>query len=685
MARIPLGNFGSAQPARAPQVRIADTSAANRAMQDLAGAGVQLGLTMQAEALREQRDEQQKQTAAAEAARRANDTLALQTAHEGLLDLAAEMDEGVQRGDVPKDKAREEWAKRSGEITSKALESVSAESKTIAQAKLSGLGGRLNRSIDKAIEKRNRQEVTASFDGILENASRGYGRDPAAMQALVNNAAQSLGPQSLYSPEQIQRKVQIWGEQSQRNSALTTLAAVERDAKGLQTLAASIKDPEQYAMLTPEARLDLSNRVADAQFRLQREADAARERALREQAARLQRAEASFTAAQGMALAGVLSDEYRQRVMNEVAGTPFATAFAQLVQTQREAGAFAQQPLVVQQATVDSLRARFTTNASPELKKQLDQAEAVLRRTNADVQEDALGAFAQRTGETVRPLNFAGGLQGLPQQMAARVAQAGRAKSFAGRAVSPLLPGEVDTFAQMLNNVPEGQFGAFVATMAQVVPPDQVQAIARQIDPKNKALALALAAGADTTTHGRTVAELMRTGARVMADAKERPGGKGDMVRQQNRARVLEYLDGEDGRSGALTGEARSNVAEAAMLILEARAAGGERFKAEEAVNLALGGRVIERNGVRLPVRGSDMDESEFTRRLQQYPQAAIAAQAKDGKVYLRDKAVSLDVFAEALPSADLVPAGAGRYMVRMGGVLAVNERGQRIVIEVGR
>jgi hypothetical protein len=98
------------------------------------------------------------------------------------------------------------------------------------------------------------------------------------------------------------------------------------------------------------------------------------------------------------------------------------------------------------------------------------------------------------------------------------------------------------------------------------------------------------------------------------------------------------------------------------------------------AVALALGGPLTEHAGKRIPVpQGINLAD-----KLQRYPVQDIAAQAPDGFVYLPGgRPMGVPEFLGALPSAQLEPAGYGRYVVRSGGSLVLNQRREPVVIDV--
>ena len=250
------------------------------------------------------------------------------------------------------------------------------------------------------------------------------------------------------------------------------------------------------------------------------------------------------------------------------------------------------------------------------------------------------------------------------------------ASTWAGRTASPLYPEEAEQLGRLLASGDPVSFGQTAGMLASVLPPEHVAAVARQIDKQDRPLALALVAGATRTTDGRTAAELMRRGVQAVKDkAPETKGAEAQTL--------LENLQTAVGT--ALAGQSRDDAIESAKLIYYGKRAAGETITPQGALALALGGPLVRHNGRMVPVPAG-MDAYMLADRMQAYPADDIQRQSADGWIgFAGARPMGVPEFLAALPGAQLEPAGRGKYLVRVGGSLALGKDGQRIVIEAGR
>lgn len=671
MARIPMGNFGGAV-ARAP-------SAARIGIgQDLQDATQRIGSTVQGIALdqmqaqtRLDEQERQRQEAAAEAAARGQEALALQNAADQLTDLHDEVAGGIRDGTVPKDQAEKTWTDKADKMVRDAGTKFRPESRDLVSAKLQGVAARLGNGVRKAREQRDRQDVTASLDGILESTAREYARDPATATAKAQGALATLGPQSTYTPDVIGRKGQQWLEAAQYTTGYELVSLGRNDRSMLDVADRRIAAMES---LDPQKRAQLLDRSQAYRLHLDQQDEMRANRAAREGERRLKHAEAEFNTFQALADKGtVLAPEYIDRVMLATAGTPYQGGIKALAQQARETGGFAAQPVRAQQAALDALDVQIASGGrSPEIDKRREQLAKVLTASREDLRKDGLRAGLERgVIASMPPINMSGGLSGLVAGLQERAPLADRVQQWAGQSVSPMTSDEAAATARMLSSLPMDQKGAAVSALSSAISPQQAGALARQMDAQDKPLALALAAGSSKTTQGRTVAELILRGAQV---AKDR-GVKEDTTAEFGVRATLAKEVGD-----SVPAAARADVIDAARLIYLAKQGEGQSISAAGAVRLAIGGDIVEHNGRRLPVPAGVTD---LAARLQTYPRAAIDSQAPDGFVYLPGgRPMGVPEFLVALPSAQLEPDGLGRYLVRSGGSLVMNQDRRPIVVE---
>lgn len=674
MATIPLGNFGN-------QVAAPGQAAAIPRGNPIGQAGLQLGQTalevagdMATQQTRLDAQERQRQVEAAEAAERGREALALQTTQDALTDLRDSVTAGVREGKIPKDKAESEWAAQANKLTSKASEQFRPQNRPLVLARLQGVAGRFGNDVRKAREERDRQDVTVSLDGILESAQREYTRDPVGAEAKVRGALDSLGPQSLYTPEALAKKGQAWKENAQFTMAYEAVSRGRGDRAALQAAEEVIGSMDA---LDSQKRAVLTDRLMGYRMHLDQQDELRQQRAARQAEATMRKAAAEFETFQTLADKGtVLAPDYVDRVILATAGTPYQAGIRALAQQARETGGLAAMPVARQQAMLDQIDALIATQGrTPELDKRRQQVEKVLKGSMDDLKTDPLRAGVERgVLQDLAPLNLAAGFESVAQQIATRVAQAETVRQWAGRPVSPFTPDEAQTMGKMLATLPPDQRGNSIAALASTLPSEQITALAAQIAPNDRALGLAMAVGAAKTTAGRTTAELVLRGAQAIKDKaiKEEQGAEFGV-----RATIAKEV------GDAVPAAARQDVIDTARFIYLGKQAAGESISEAGAVRLAIGGDLVEHNGRRVPIPAG-MDAEAFRQRLMSMTPASLANQVPDSVVYLQGgRNMGLPEFLARLPDAQLEPVGYGRYMVRSGGSLAMNAQRQPIVVGV--
>jgi hypothetical protein len=128
----------------------------------------------------------------------------------------------------------------------------------------------------------------------------------------------------------------------------------------------------------------------------------------------------------------------------------------------------------------------------------------------------------------------------------------------------------------------------------------------------------------------------------------------------------------------AVTGKARDDVLEAATLIYHGMQAEGNDANIERAVRMAVGGPIVQHNGKKLPAP-AQFDQGTFGKAVQSSAESAVNGQP----VFVGGKEVPAATFLQALPTTDLQPVGAGRYIVRAGSGLVTDKNGKALVLEV--
>ena len=208
-----------------------------------------------------------------------------------------------------------------------------------------------------------------------------------------------------------------------------------------------------------------------------------------------------------------------------------------------------------------------------------------------------------------------------------------------------------------------------LAGISKAMTPGQRVAFAKQVAPKDRALELATGLSASMTTEGRYTSELLLTGQQAIKDKSIKAD---NMAVTGTKAKAGEYL------GDALTGKAREDVLEAAGLIYYGLQAGGGSANIEQAVRLAVGGPIVEYNGKKMPAP-AQFTQDNFGAAVQASAKSAIGSEA----VYINGREVPAETFMQALPTTDIQPVGAGRYVVRSGAGLVTGKNGKAVVLEV--
>lgn len=680
MARIPMGDFGTLVPEarRTPTASAAQLDGGlSEATQRLARTGMGIAedrlneqvATEQRAAAKAAADaerEREKQAARAERVQQLTAHAGIQT---GLADLHDELGNGLETGTMSKDDVRKQWAERSQKVIGDNVGQLPPEVGALVNAEMLSLTGRLGNSLEDRIRLRDQKDADAGLMVYKEQMQRFATTDMATAVKQWESVARQSGAQAGWSPERIEKEVQGFREGVAYTKAYSTVSAA-RDMKGLQQAEAMLN---QLPDLDPQRRATLENTITTRRMALQQQAEMEANRRARAAEANYRRAEAAFQTFQAMADKGtVLDPKYVDQVVAQTAGTPYQAGVKAMAQQAVENGGIAAQPIAQQQAALDAVNAQIAREGrNPALDKRKEQLEKIVQGSRADLEKSGgLRAGLERgVIDQIAPLNVAD-LQNLPGAIAARVQQADTvSRGWAGGTVSPLLPEEADALAGTLGNLAPAARSTAIAALSRAVPPKQMAAIAKQIDGKDRALALSMALGAQGTTAGRYTSEMVIKGAQAIKDK----GVKLDSSAVTGtRARAAEYL------GDALQGKAREDVLDAAQFIFAGMEAEGGG-NVERAVRLAIGGDVVERNGRKLPIPAG-VDRDKFDQALTSAAQRTVGT----GQVYVSGRPMPAQQFLQALPGADLVPVGNGRYTVRAGGAMVTTDGKKPLILGVG-
>lgn len=666
MARIPAGEeFGqqAARPQRAPEVVPGANGEAIG--QALTGFGQDLQRIDQQQ-LRERKQLQ-------EAADRANADTVMQRAMSSLDEASDAMGAGIKGGQIAKDQAAQQWQQQSTDLISGVMGNVPEALRGQVQARLDSRASHLGRGVGKAVMDRDQADVRAGLDQTLETAGRMYLRNPQEANNMVATAFEQQGPFSGLDAQQLGRMQQNWREATRFNKAATMVQDARNNNGSLDQVTKALGS-EEFADLTPERRLQLTTQIEGFKTSNIQRAEAARARAEAQARAQMERAQAAYTAAQGLVMTGkALSHDYVTQLSQTVAGTPFAKAVPELVRQAPEMSAFGMQPLAVQDQMLQQARAKLNqTGTSPELEKQINRLEAIRDQTRKDYADEPLRA-AQDRGllQSIAPLDtssIATLLQGISQ----RSEQARIASGQLGRPVSPLMTAEAERVAQMIQVLPVEQRSEALAQISNVVGPSIATALSKQIAPKDLPIGISMGMATSQTTYGRNASVLVLKGAQALKDkAIKEDNAAVTGVRAQIAKEIGSAINGPDQETAVM----------AALYTYYGKQSEGDSVSVRSAVRLAIGG-VEERNGRKI-VLPYGMAPADFDKKLQQFNTQSIAGQLEDGKVYVGQTPISADDFVKNLPKAALITSGNGRYTVQAGGGLVTNSRGQPVFVEV--
>lgn len=414
--------------------------------------------------------------------------------------------------------------------------------------------------------------------------------------------------------------------------------------------------------------------------RQERRAEAAANKAFRE-------ATAAYTVMEGMISAGRAIDMTNPTNIDNIrkiqAVPEYANAFKSAMSDLPKNVAVSMQPIGQQQVTLNALyQQRNTKGSSPGLEKEIQRVEAVLDASRKGYSKDPL-QYVVDVGVVPKmaPMELSS-LDTMMRDLPARVEQARAASRSGAVNAAPFTASEAPAIERMFASWSPQQQADAIGKMAGAVPPEQMTALAKLIDPKNRPLTLAMQAGGARTSQNRFTSELILLGAQKFTDTKTgQASEKGDAVRQRLRADITQYIDGDQPGMATITGEAREAAIEAAIYINAGlEATGGTYSGPERAATLALNGKVETHAGKRIPLPpGQTYDQ--FRSVLTNYPATDLSAQTKDGVFYGASK-MTLDEFRRELPTMPLQPAGDGRYFVRSGAGLVKGANGRPIVIK---
>lgn len=388
----------------------------------------------------------------------------------------------------------------------------------------------------------------------------------------------------------------------------------------------------------------------------------ARHRTEAEQKRILKEAESTYNEVLKFAMDGqMVSPDYERQIISKVVGTPFEPQAKALIAASFAGGMHGSQPLPQQEAGLRQLDAAIAAKGtSAEEAKLISHIRTITQNQKAAYNENPWSA-ATRFGRQVDVPEVSITSPGqVAQLVAQRMQLIGGIEVYAGRAVSPLQPGEAKAFAEQLRALPPDARAETLGQTGVMLNAPRVAALADQLDKHDKPLALSLKMGADRTTAGRTASALVLRGAQALQDKTVK---RDESALAGWRAEIATLVRGTLGDE-----RAEQDVIDAAYFIRAAQDQDGSAapgFKsmsgADDAVAMVIG-KPIERSGVKtLLPRG--MDERTFDSKLRTYTPERLREIAPSGEVYVRGQPIKIEQLSNRLTQYGLRRDGQGRYV----------------------
>jgi hypothetical protein len=703
MAIIPL-DVGNATANPVAAQRVPEGAFGGQVFETIGGIAGGFARQASMQIAQEQQREEARRERIAQAAAEAKRMSATLGAQDGLDDLSKEFSDSIRSGKMPFADADRKFRERGMQLLEQAKRDMpDGPENEIAVVQLQRRLERHGNVLRDAGTEFDQRTTRAGLDRTLEHASRLYRTNPAQAQAMVDGAFEQFGPATGLMPDQLGKLKQSWQEQTQFTTAFEMVSNARNDAKAL---GAARKSIEGLPDLDPQKKATLLDRVSAYELHLKQQAEIAAQRAQRQAEAAMRKAEASFKSAQDLAMVGALDPAFADRMLKDMAGTPYAASFRQLLDHQQKAGPIAAQGVGAIRQTLDTINNRLATGATPELKQQRDMLERIADAQDKAIRTDGLLRAATSFGvvrEELPPLDFAGGIPGIAAQVARRrpAAEAAAlwARDRAGNAPPPelLYPQEALRVKEMLDRLPVKERSQALAVLSSQLGADAAAGLGRQFERltqgasiAERAAGYALQMGASETTGNRLRGELVLRGAEAMKT--------GASTKVEAPAFGVKPSAWESTINAQLSGlpdpTSRRQVAEAALLIAHGISAeqGGklDARDLERSVRLALGAGEMIPRGVPTMQDGREsptlipLPAGRTERDLMKTIEAIKPADIGAPEVVVSGERMKAEDFVtRVLPRAALVPVRPGVYAPVVGGRSVLRPDGSRYTFEV--
>lgn len=593
----------------------------------------------------------------------------------GLEQLQTEIAAGIADGSIPRADGLARWQAESEKRVSTSLERFDLDRRDLVRAELLGNVNRFGTQIQRAATARAQSETGAELLRLGEQYQRMALTDRPRAVFEFEGALEKYGPAAGLNPEQMQAQRQGFRERVAFDVGSALVRGARNDLRALDEVNKRLGSDE-FADLDPGRRGQLEAQLVSRREQILNQQERAAAQAARAAEARQAAAGRSFEALDRLTLSGAVPDAaFAAQVTAATRGTPFEQAARQVIETAAARANFAALPLPQQRAAL--LAAQSEANAqgtNPQAAARVDLLQRTVAQTEQAVAADPLRAGLDRGWiREVAPLNVTD-LASLPAALGQRVEAARVVSSRAGRPVSPLLAEEADNVRRLVETLAPRDRVTALAPIVRGMPPEQIRAMAGQVNDKSPALAGALLAmAADRTTNrGRPVAELIMTGddlirtKSVKIDANAETGA---------RTRIRQELRGAFATQAAEDAAVESTFRVYATLLNEGR------DDTRAAVRLTTGG-VFERNGARAIRRWGWTDDDMQQAISQQIP-ATLAARSGGALAVGGERVTPEDLYRQRNRWQLGGTAASGAYTVSIGGRIVTRADGSPFTVQL--
>jgi hypothetical protein len=489
MARIPLGNFGSA--AQAPETAVG--AAQYRPSNQLGDAIEGLAQTVQQGAVQLGTEELHQQHAMARA--KASD--AMLDYELAAQDATTKLQTDVQSGAVPYDQAHQAYSDAIGKLNPPTVTGVTPEVQLAIDGGVKRANQRGQVVIQSTVKQAQQADFRGRFDSVLDKLGKLSGAQGADVDQ-INARAEAYRPLALQAglnTAQVDKQLQDFKDKNWTNQATQASMVARNDPAALDQLASSLSDSGGFY----EGKLDTDKRNAilgtvlarkqlliDRQDKLQDRRDAAGVRAV----AQIDQQIASGVPA--------TANQWAQW-SDSVKGTASQDDFRDRVTDEQEVQSILRKPPDQQAAYLQQKKADLANNGGSVREQQnVSRLTSAVAANVKQLQETPLLYNQSRMDDPVTPIDgtsFMGGQQDVADELQRRAQVIGSMQKTYGADLvknNLLLPQEVTDLQGILTKSTPGDQLKLLGNLRRISADDGVyNAVMKQLSPKDNVLAFA--------------------------------------------------------------------------------------------------------------------------------------------------------------------------------------------------